>query len=33
MYIHLYKYLTTENILYPKQFGFQAGHSTKHVYV
>ena len=26
----LYKYLTDNNILYKKQFGFQEGHSTKH---
>ena len=26
----MYKYLTTEKILYPKQFGFQRGHSTEH---
>ena len=30
MYNRLYKYLTTEKILYPKQFGFQRGHSTEH---
>ena len=29
----LYKYLTTEKILYPKQFGFQRGHSTEHAIV
>ena len=28
MYNRLYKYLTTEKILYPKQFGFQRGHSA-----
>ena len=30
MYNRLYKYLTTEKILYPKQFGFQRGHSAEH---
>ena len=29
MYNRLYKYLTTEKFLYPKQFGFQRGHSTE----
>ena len=29
MYKLLYKYLTTEKFLYPKQFGFQRGHSTE----
>ena len=33
MYNRLYKYLTTEKILYPKQFGFQRGHSTEHAIV
>ena len=33
MYSRLYKYLTTEKILYPKQFGFQRDHSTEHVIV
>ena len=33
MYNRLYKYLTTEKILYPKQFGFQRGHSTEHTIV
>ena len=28
MYNRLYKYLTTEKILYPKQFGFQRAHTT-----
>ena len=28
MYNRLYKYLQENNILYRKQFGFQAGHST-----
>ena len=26
----LYSYLTENNILFNKQFGFQAGHSTEH---
>ena len=26
----LYKYLTDNNILHKKQFGFQEGHSTEH---
>ena len=29
----LYKYLTTEKILYSKQFGFSRGHSTEHTVV
>ena len=33
MYNYLYNYLTTEKILYPKQFGFQRGHSTEHAIV
>ena len=33
VYNHLYKYLTTEKILYLKQFGFQRDHSTEHVVV
>ena len=33
MYNRLHKYLTTEKILYPKQFGFQRGHSTEHAIV
>ena len=33
MYNRLYKYPTTEKILYPKQFGFQRGHSTEHAIV
>ena len=28
MYKRLYKYLTTEKNLYPKQVGFQTGYST-----
>ena len=30
MYNRLYKYITDNNILYKKQFGFQTGHSTEH---
>ena len=33
MYNRLYKYLTTEKFLYPKQFGFQRDHSTEHAIV
>ena len=33
MYKRLYKYLTTENLLYSKQFGFQTGLSTEHTIV
>ena len=33
MYNRLYKYLTTEKLLYSKQFGFQAGISTDHAIV
>ena len=33
MYSLFYKYLTTENFFYPKQFGFQRGHSTEHTTV
>ena len=33
MYNRLYKYLTTEKLLYSKQFGFQAGLSTEHAIV
>ena len=33
MYNSLYKYLTENNILYSKQFGFQNGHSTDHAVV
>ena len=33
MYNRLYKYLTTEKLLYSKQFGFQTGLSTKHATV
>ena len=29
----LYQYLTENKILYPKQFGFQTGHSTEHAIV
>ena len=30
MYNRLHSYLTENNILFNKQFGFQAGHSTEH---
>ena len=30
MYSRLYKYLTENNLLYCKQFGFQKGHSPQH---
>ena len=30
MYNRLYKHLSNSKILYPKQFGFQKGHSTDH---
>ena len=30
MYNRLYSYLTENNILFNKQFGFRAGHSTEH---
>ena len=33
MYNRLYQYLTENKILYPKQFGFQKGHSTEHIIV
>ena len=33
MYNRLYQYLTENKILYPKQFGFQTEHSTKHAIV
>ena len=33
MYNHLYKYLTTEKLLYSKEFRFQAGLSTEHAIV
>ena len=33
MYNRLYKYLTDNNMLYKKQFGFQEGHSTEHAIV
>ena len=29
----LYQYLTENKIRYPKQFGFQTGHSTEHTIV
>ena len=33
MYNRLCQYLTENKILYPKQFGFQKGHSTEHAIV
>ena len=33
MYKRLHQYLSENKILYPKQFGFQAGHSTEHAIV
>ena len=33
MYNRLYQYLTENKILYPKQFGFQTGHSAEHAIV
>ena len=33
MYNRLYKYLTENNILYKKQFGFQKSHSTNHAII
>ena len=30
MYNRLYKYLTKNNLLFDKQFGFRKGHSTEH---
>ena len=33
MYNRLYQYLAGNKIPYPKQFGFQMGHSTEHVIV
>ena len=33
MYNRLHKYLTENKILYPKQFGFQTGHSNEHAIV
>ena len=33
MYNRLYKYLTDNNILYKKQFGFKTGHSTEHAII
>ena len=31
MYKRLFNHLSEHNLLYQKQFGFQQGHSTKHV--
>ena len=33
MYNRFYQYLTENKILYPKEFGFQTGHSTEHAIV
>ena len=33
IYNRLYKYLTDNNILYKKQFGFQTRHSTEHAII
>ena len=33
MYKRLHQYLSETKILYPKQFGFQTGHSTEHAIV
>ena len=33
MYNKLYSYLTENNLLYHKQFGFQKGHSTDYAVV
>ena len=33
MYNRLYKYLSENNYLYEKQFGFQAAHSTDHAVI
>ena len=33
MYNRLYKYLLQNNLLYEKQFGFQASNSTKHAVI
>ena len=33
MYNHLYQYLTENQILYPKQYGFQMGHLTEHAII
>ena len=33
MYNRLFKYLTTNEILHKKQFGFQKGHSTEHAII
>ena len=30
MYNRLFKYLTKNNLLFDKQFGFRKGHSTEH---
>ena len=33
MFNRFYQYLTENKILYPKEFGFQTGHSTEHAIV
>ena len=33
MYNRLYKFLSENNLLYEKQFGFQANHSTDHAII
>ena len=33
MYNRVYKYLTENNLLFQKQFGFREGHSTSHAIV
>ena len=33
MYNRLFKYLTANEILHKKQFGFQKGHSTEHAII
>ena len=33
MYNRLYKYLTDNNILYEKQFGFETGHPIEHAII
>ena len=33
MYNWRFKYLTTNEVLYKKQFGFQKGHSTEHAII
>ena len=33
MYNRLYEYLTKNNLLFDKQFGFRKGHSTEHALI